>query len=882
MHGGTTRVVAALTLAVAGGAVAAAPASAAKAADPLRVTVLTERQEQVVRAPQLRLRIAAARPGGVALAVTTEAGGRQVKVTRTVALRFRTAGARTVTLKLTTFGAERVRACGVHRLRVTSALASPRRRTITRRAFRTLRGTNAVCPAPAAPAPAPAPTPASPAPAPAPPTQPAPGGEQPKPDPKPDPQPQPEPEKAPTIDVSQADRCDFLAPAHCLMPFPNDHFTVADPTTDTGRRLHFATVSMPVAGPVKYHPQLPATTGGPFDPTDINRNDGFSPGSQIVVKVPGLDNAAALAKTDAVGLTDLGRYTDQDAPVVVLNARTGERHPIWVEVDANASSDAKRNLLIAPARNFEEGERYVVVLRDLRDRDGQAIPAGDAFRIYRDRLPSEQPEVEARRAHMDGVIATAERAGIARGDLYLAWDFTVASARSITERMLTMRDDAFAKLGDTDLSDLTVDGAAPQYTITSATDNPDASRPDIARRIDGTVRVPCYMTRCTAPDAITGDAGKAYDPDGDGIPEQNGFYDAPFRCMIPRVSGVLTATATKLRPGLYGHGLLGSVNELSQEQLQRMMQDHGFLFCAANWIGISSEDNAYVPRVVTNWSNFPGMAARMNQGMLDFLYLGRLLIHPDGFAADAAFQSTAGDPVIDTRRLFYDGNSQGGIMGGALAAIAPDHQRAALGVPGMNYSQLLSRSVDFDQLRQLNNAAYTDELEHPLVYGLLQLMWDRAEANGYAHHMTGDPLPNTPRHEVLLHVGLGDHQVSQITADVEARTIGAFTNRPGIAPGRSFEKEPLWGIPSMPAFATTPFGGSAIVYWDRGAYDATTNPTGTPVPPVENVPPRAGQDPHEFPRRTPAARQQKSEFLKLGGKVVDTCGGAPCVSQPTN
>ena len=52
--------------------------------------------------------------------------------------------------------------------------------------------------------------------------------------------------------------------------------------------------------------------------------------------------------------------------------------------------------------------------------------------------------------------------------------------------------------------------------------------------------------------------------------------------------------------------------------------------------------------------------------------------------------------MIDTTRLFYDGNSQGGIMGGGLTAVAPDFDRAVLGVPGMNYSTLLQRSVDFD------------------------------------------------------------------------------------------------------------------------------------------------------------------------------------------
>jgi hypothetical protein len=48
------------------------------------------------------------------------------------------------------------------------------------------------------------------------------------------------------VDVKNADRCDFLDPAHCLYPFPNDHFTIADPTTDTGRRVALNDASMPV------------------------------------------------------------------------------------------------------------------------------------------------------------------------------------------------------------------------------------------------------------------------------------------------------------------------------------------------------------------------------------------------------------------------------------------------------------------------------------------------------------------------------------------------------------------------------------------------------------------------------------------------------------
>ena len=69
-----------------------------------------------------------------------------------------------------------------------------------------------------------------------------------------------------------------------LLPWPNDALTKRDKTTDTGRRLNLPKALMPRN-----------KNSVPIDPTDMNRADGFSPGSLIIVKVPGLDNPAALA-----------------------------------------------------------------------------------------------------------------------------------------------------------------------------------------------------------------------------------------------------------------------------------------------------------------------------------------------------------------------------------------------------------------------------------------------------------------------------------------------------------------------------------------------------------------------------------------------------------
>ena len=254
------------------------------------------------------------------------------------------------------------------------------------------------------------------------------------------------------------------------------------------------------------------------------------------------------------------------------------------------------------------------------------------------------------------------------------------------------------------------------------------------------------------------------------------------------------------------------------------------------------------------------------------MYLGRAMIHPQGFSNHPAFQFTKGSvttrPCSTLGRLFYDGNSQGGIMGGALTALAPDFNRAVLGVPGMNYSTLLRRSVDFDAYAQFLYANYPNELERPLILSLIQNLWDRGEANGYAHHMTRPPYPNTNPHTVLMHVAFGDHQVAQVTAEVEARTIsGGGVRIPALDPGRHSDVRPFFKLTQFRQLSV--LRAPALVYWDSGS----------PTPPTGNVPPRTGTDPHSHPRNSPAARLQKSEFLKLGGRIVNVCGADAVLRQ---
>ena len=705
----------------------------------------------------------------------------------------------------------------------------------------------------------------------------------------------------PTVDpdvvpdaVQEATGCDPLDPALCLFPFPNDAFTVEDPSTATGRRIAFAPTAMPRNGGDVAVGEL-GGEGKPVDPTEWNRNDGFSPGQAVLTYVPGLDLHQTWGTADRASsgtapntpgwfddrdqITDIELYRRADAPIVVLDADTGERHPFWSELDTHdGATDDRRALILRPAVSYREGHRYIVALRNLRDASGAVIPAGPAFAAYRDGTATGE-----RAAHMEDLLGTLAEAGIARDDLFLAWDFTVASERNLSERMLAIRDDAFQRiLGDGDLADRRVDGAAPAFLIDGVeertdtwTDSRGVQREQRVRRVDGRVEVPNYLDRVQQVEGRLQDRAPALpydapvpgsrlfdDPrDADDLPDQNPADPTvlvPFSCDVPLGGGPSYGT-------LYGHGLLGTRDQLGDVKWPRRF---GFAGCALDWWGMSTADLPTVAAILADLSGFPSLPDRAQQGFLNFLVLGRAMVHPQGLVSAAAFRED-GEPllVVDRgqgTRLYYDGNSQGGIMGGSLVAVSPDISRGILGVPGMNYSLLLNRSVDWEgAYGEAYYATYQDPLERQLGMQLLQMLWDRGEANGYAAHMTDDPLPGTPRHDVMLQVAWSDHQVTNVAAEVEARTIGAPVMVPGLPEGRHWEREPYFSDT-----ARYPYRGSGLVYWDSG----------NAPPPNGNVPADEGGDPHSHPRNEPAAGWQEARFL-LTGELVDVCGGRPYLTQ---
>lgn len=681
--------------------------------------------------------------------------------------------------------------------------------------------------------------------------------------------------KAVSIDTPNAERCEILDPANCMFPWPSSAFTVEDDSTVTGRRVNLNPASLPEN-----------KQGVRVDPTQWNRNDGFSPSQMILAQVPGVD----LAKTGAPPITDIKQSLSPDSPVVVIRASTGEPHLVFAELDANTSDPAEQVFIIRPMVQFERGERYIVALRTLRNASGEILEAPQVFRALRDDILTDNDAIENRRPAMEDIFSILEDAGIAREELYLAWDFNIASVENITERVLHIRDDAFASLGN----------AAPQFSVTEVLDLEPCAKtgcesgqdPYKSRTIVGTFEVPNYL------DSDDGGPGSNffYAEPGDGLPDRIGgdnLFTAKFYCSIARsVAEDFSAPPKALaRPSLYGHGLLGSGEEALRgtgANINIMANDHRMMFCGTDWSGFAQEDVGYAVRVLQDWSLLPAVFDRQQQGFLNFMYLARLLKHDDGLRSDPAFQA-GGVPVFDHSNVYYDGNSQGGILGGALMGMIQDVTRGVLGVPGMSYSFLLRRSIDFDLYKPFFSGAgtgdsgggYPSVKDQSFLLSMGQMLWDRAEASGYAYHIEQHPLPNTPRHSVLMQVAYGDHQVSMWAAEFMARSIGAKLRVPALEPGRHPDSNPFFALEPVPAGDYT---GSVLSFWDDGPLGGGAIDGGTAVPPVTNTSPFEpdfGNDPHSLPRKDTIAQAQKSFFLmpEGEGKFVDTCDPAvPCTT----
>jgi hypothetical protein len=604
--------------------------------------------------------------------------------------------------------------------------------------------------------------------------------------------------------------CNPLIGADCLSPFPSSFFEAVDPTTQTGFR-----VSLPqsVVPPIQYGPALSVER--------YNQKDGFSPATPFVVYFP-----SGVDVSQMPTILTLEGSVNPTSPVQIIDYETGERLPVFAEMDVRSPSSTRHALLIHPMIRLQPERRYVIALVGLQDPDGKPVEAAPFIALRDQNALSESLMPLASR--FEEIFAALSMDGVPRSALTLAWDVYTASDTTATSHLVGMRDTALGL----------VDTGMVTYSVASRMDTPDD--PNLLRQVVFTVQGPSFLAD---------DSGHSFMNFGpDGQPALRGMDPMPVVVKIPQCA----ATATGPLPLIvFGHGLFGNAEQtLATPLLEQVGNQACVVFIGTDWIGLSSSDLPnladYLPQDLNNVYIVTDrlQQAHVNAQVMTHLFLSTLKDDPS--------LAVNGHAVTDGSDVSYFGISLGGIQGNTFMALTPDVARGALNVAGCEWSLMIDRSTDFAELEPIIDIALPDPVNQQHLMGLLQSEWDYADPISYAPHLLRDPLPGSFTKQILVQESVGDAQVPNIATRTLARTIGL--------PGLDLIF-PLYGIDAQPA----PLD-SAYTQWDAHLM---------PRPPLTDTALSSDNGAHDAVYQYVPAQTQILTFLKPGGQVLQTCTG-PC------
>jgi len=546
--------------------------------------------------------------------------------------------------------------------------------------------------------------------------------------------------------------CDNTQTLRCFLPWPSSVFLAEDAETETGFRVDMPENGMPLN---QYNEMIDRTRAW-------EQFDGFSPAGSLIAGFWGKVDDSPLADEDSIPAT-----LETSSQTLLIDADTGELVAHFAEVDKwRNDDDGTTSLYMRPATRLQENHRYVAAIKTgLTREDGSAVEPSEFFRALRDGTGADEPAVEARRSAMEEIFGFVEDLGVDRGDLLLAWDFHTASGTSVRGDMLTMWDDAKAKW------EAGTDGIGTCTVESVEMDVNDS----LWKRIRGTYTVPNYM------DGEGG--GVLANRDADGNVAYNGTVEAPFEIAIPpSVRDRVMAGEGPGRGMMHGHGLLGSAGQTSSGGVRVLLEYAEMVGFGTDYWGLSSSDlSAIVTEIMPNFGNFDQLGERLMQGTLNSLILMKTFA-PGGSCAELEEMmiEVEGEmqPTMNADELYYYGISQGGIMGGTLAALSDTIDRYILQVGAISYSTMVRRSKDFGVYEGIMNIWYPEKIDRDWLVVSTQNSWSLAEPAAFAPHILGEALPGVDNsgRRILYQTSRFDTEVPNVASDIAARTmgIGAF------------------------------------------------------------------------------------------------------------
>jgi len=535
------------------------------------------------------------------------------------------------------------------------------------------------------------------------------------------------------ISVSGTSYCDNTNPDHCLLPFPSAAFLTSDSQSLTGFRVD-------IQGEA-----IPDSASAPSNEFHmINSRDGHSPASQIFTTFSSLPDVSNLASQE-----DVSASVETGHGSVLLNMDTGEITQHWIEISSRTQDGEPTLVHLRSLRGLEHNTQYAVAFRGLIDSDGIQVEPFISFKALRDGVLTDSNQIEESRPGYESMFSALSEVGFERSSLQSAWWFHTASTESLTDNLISMRNDASQRLGDTGLG----------CNVTSVDENYGDDNSTL-RRISGTITTPHYLESTYPPTAMT--------RDDVGNPIFNFMNEVIFTLTIPMSSAENSQPAPLV---VLGHGFLGD-GEGMVSGFRGWANQSGVATIGTDFKGWSSDgDFDAVTFGLMNVNYLQHQSERLQQSVINHLAMIRTI---KGICSDLPEFYHNGTNLVDTSDVDYMGVSLGGIRGPSMLSLIPEMDRGVLWVAGSSFSFIAERSTQYTQFEGLfsSSLAYESTMDRSILIALMQSMWDTTEPETYLPFREGGLEGELHPYEILYLVSINDAQVTTLSADRASRTSG--------------------------------------------------------------------------------------------------------------
>lgn len=492
--------------------------------------------------------------------------------------------------------------------------------------------------------------------------------------------------------------CNPLRTESCLLPFPTDFLTKADPESPTGIKLAVPDELVSL--------RLQEVLVDAYKPSNVFADkNGFSAAAPVLFQL--------IEDYDPETLPRNGGDS-----FIIFDMDADRRVPINTYLSKAATSLLQRNRKIViegiPRTRFEWGHKHIAVLtKNLKRYDGADLTPSAGVQTA---LSNDGSELSTA---MEPYVTYLEEQGISRENILSLTHFTITDMESIVNPTLDAIDIVRSQEHPIRNLNVTYPWVGPIGAIVTG-----ELRATNFRAEDGTV-----------------DFSEDYQGESNWISFRLTLPDQAKKGPVPIM--------------IYGHGISVLKETDIVVSLSNVIKGIATISIdQPNHGSRSKKDGGYI-LFLMNPENSGLLTGMVNQSTLDFHSLLSAVLNElntldvlpnqkNPFQRNL-YDSGIGTPDIDTEQIYYSGTSMGGVVGSTFVATAPEVKGAYLHVAGVGISNFLTHTSLFDLFRFSKLLPpEADGAEAAFGLGMLQYRADKTDAINFVQF-----LKNPPQHHLL-------------------------------------------------------------------------------------------------------------------------------------